>query len=277
MLYVVGTPIGNIKDITLRALEVLEEVDLILAEDTRQTVKLLNKYEIKTKLKSYHKHNENNLNNKVITMLKEGESIALVSDAGMPLISDPGQELVKKCIEEGVEVTTVPAATAFVSALILSGFKADEFTFLAFLPSKNKDRKQAYETIKNETRTVVFYEAPHRIKKTILDLGQCISPNRKIALIREITKLHEQALVKNSKEWEDFFKTNELKGEMVVVVEASDEQKEQGGFELSCLIPLESHIDYYMKKGHSKNESIKLVAKDRGLSRKEIYDLSIKD
>ncbi len=272
MLYVVGTPIGNIKDITLRALETLEEVDLILAEDTRQTVKLLNKYEIKTKLKSYHKHNEKKLNQSIIEKLRAGENIALVSDAGMPLVSDPGYELVKDCVEMGIDFTTVPAATAFVSALVLSGFDADSFTFLAFLPSKNKERKAKYEFIKNLENTIIFYEAPHRIKKTLAELSNYLDEDRKVSLVREITKLHEEAIILPIKDWAKYLEENEVRGEMVVLVEGKVADSTNVENELMSLIPLEKHLEYYLGKGYSKNESIKLIAKDRGLKRNDIYN-----
>ncbi len=273
MLYVVGTPIGNIKDITLRALETLEEVDLILAEDTRQTVKLLNKYEIKTKLKSYHKHNEKKLNESIIEKLRAGENIALVSDAGMPLVSDPGYDLIKDCVEQDIDFTTVPSATAFVSALVLSAFDADYFTFLAFLPSKNKERKAKYEEIKNSKHTIIFYEAPHRIKKTLSELSKYLDEDRKVSVVREITKLHEEAIILPISQWASYLEKNELRGEMVVLIEGKVSESLSVDNELMNLIPLEKHLEYYIKKGYSKKEGIKLVAKDRGLSRNEVYKL----
>ncbi len=273
MLFVVGTPIGNLSDISLRALEVLKDVDYILAEDTRVTVKLLNKYDIKCKLKSYHEHNKNKVTKSVIEDLKAGMKIALVSDAGMPLVSDPGDMLIKSCLETGIGITTIPGPTALISALVLSGFSSREFVFYGFLPSKKKERQQKIEELIREEKTIVIYESPHRIKSFIKELWAALGDDRKVAIARELTKIHEECLIRTLSEWRAVLEDNPLKGELVVVIEGAKEEVTEGDEELMRLINPKMHLAYYMKKGFSKNEAIKLVAKDRREDRRAIYNL----
>ena len=267
-LYIVATPIGNLKDITLRALETLKSVDVIAAEDTRHTLKLLNHFEISKLLISYHKHNEETKTNTLIEKLKKGENIALVSDAGTPGICDPGEQIVKQAIEEEIKVIPIPGAVAFVQALIGSGLNTTEFTFLGFLPMNKKNRKNKLEEIKQSTKTTIIYEAPHKIKETLKDLEKIIE-NRKIVIARELTKIHEEFIK------EDIHKILEnvenLKGEMVILIEGSKKEEENIFEKMS----IEEHYKYYEKQGLEKKEIIKKIAKDRNVPKNEIYKLFV--
>ena len=265
-LYVVATPIGNLEDITLRALNVLKSVDVIAAEDTRHTLKLLNHYEITKPLISYHRHNEETKKNILIEKVKSGESIAIVSDAGTPGICDPGEEVIKQAIEENIEVIPIPGACAFVNALICSGLDTKEFTFLGFLPLNKKLRMQKLEEIKIANKTVIIYEAPHKLKNTLQDLLNILE-NRKLVLARELTKIHEEFIRGTVKEIIDI--QDSLKGEYVIIIEANNEKLQEEN-ELNSL-SLEEHYDYYMKQGLEKKEIIKQIAKDRNVSKNEIY------
>lgn len=265
-LYIVATPIGNLEDITIRALNVLKEVDLIAAEDTRHTLKLLNHYEITKPLISYHRHNEETKKEVLIEKLKNGENIAIVSDAGTPGICDPGEEVIKQAIEEKIEIIPIPGACAFVNALICSGIDTKEFTFLGFLPLNKKLRKEKLNEIEKETKTTIIYEAPHKLKTTLEDLREILG-NRKIVLARELTKIHEE-FIRGTVE-EIISKTDDLKGEFVIIIEGTSvkEEKESELNELS----LEEHYNFYEAKGLDKKEIIKKIAKDRNVNKNEIY------
>jgi 16S rRNA (cytidine1402-2'-O)-methyltransferase len=274
-LYLVPTPIGNLKDITLRALEVLENVDLIAAEDTRQSIKLLNHFNIKKTLVSYHKHNEQGKSTDLIEKLKEGKNIALVSDAGTPGISDPGSIIVLRCIEENIDFEVLPGATAVTTALVYSGLNTDKFIFRGFIPRDNKDRRMIIDELRDRKETLIFYESPHRIKDTLEFLKNSLG-NRKIALCRELTKLHEEILRFSLEEAIHHYSEKDIKGEFVIVVEGKKEEEileeEKSKWEV---ISIEEHIKKYISEGLSKKEAVKKVAKDRKLSKSEIYKYSI--
>ena len=265
-LYIVATPIGNLEDITLRAIRILKEVDLIAAEDTRHTLKLLNHLEISKPLISYHRHNEEEKSDLLINKLKDGNSIALVSDAGTPGICDPGEEIIKKCIEENIEIIPIPGACALINALICSGLDTKEFIFLGFLPLNKKLRKRKLEEIKNSEKTIILYEAPHKMKNTLTDL-KGILEDRRVVLAREITKIHEQFIRESIDSLIE--KVEELKGEMILIIEGK-KQEESKDQELNSLT-LEEHYTFYEKLGMDKKEIIKQIAKDRNVSKNEIY------
>jgi len=265
VLYIVATPIGNLDDITLRAINVLKEVDLIAAEDTRHSLKLLNHLAISKPLISYHRHNEDTRTDLLIKELKDGKSIALISDAGTPGISDPGEEVVKKCIEENIKIVPIPGACAMINALICSGIDTTEFTFLGFLPLNKKNRSEKLEEIKNTNKTLILYEAPHKIKTTLSDLKSAIG-DRQIVIARELTKIHEEFLRGNINELIE--KIENIKGEMVLIIEKSEEIDKENIFDN---LTLEEHYKLYEKQGFSKKEIIKKIAKDRNVNKNEIY------
>lgn len=274
-LYLVPTPIGNLKDITLRALEVLNSVDFIAAEDTRQSLKLLNHFDIKKSLISYHQHNEQGKSEDLVARLKEGKKIALVTDAGTPGISDPGSVIVLKCIEEGVPFEVLPGATAITTALVYSGLDTTKFLFRGFLPRENKDRRPIIEDLKDRRESLVFYEAPHRLTDTLEFLRDNLG-NRKIAMCRELTKLHEEIIRLSLEDAIAYYKDNSPRGEYVLVVEGRSEeeiQKEEKSKWESLTV--EEHIKKYIDEGLSKKDAIKKVAKDRNMSKSEIYKYSI--
>ncbi|MCQ2512518.1 MAG: 16S rRNA (cytidine(1402)-2'-O)-methyltransferase [Lachnospiraceae bacterium] len=271
-LYLCATPIGNLEDITFRVIETLKRVDLVAAEDTRHTLKLLNHFDIKAKLTSYHEYNKFEKADELVVKLLAGENIALVTDAGTPGISDPGEELVKKCYEAGIEVTSLPGASAVTVALSMCGLSSRRFVFEGFLPSDKKEHKEALERIKDETRTIVIYEAPHRILRTVKELLEILG-ERRIRICRELTKIHESVMALTLTEAVSWFEENEPKGEMVVVIEGKDPkqvqaEKEQSWQEMS----LKEHVEYYAAQGYDEKEAMKLVAKDRGISRRDVYD-----
>ncbi|KZL89985.1 16S rRNA (cytidine(1402)-2'-O)-methyltransferase [Clostridium magnum] len=274
-LYLVPTPIGNLKDITLRALEVLESVDIVAAEDTRQSIKLLNHFNIKKTLISYHQHNEYGKSENLIERLKEGKNIALVSDAGTPGISDPGSVIVSKCIEEGIDFEVLTGATAVTTALVYSGMDTTKFIFRGFLPRENKDRRVVIEELKNRKETLIFYEAPHRLKETLLFLNENFG-NRKIAICRELTKLHEEILRFTLEEALTYYAEKNIKGEFVLVLEGKSEEdiltEERSRWED---LSIEDHIKSYIDEGLNKKDAVKKVAKDRKLSKSEVYKYSI--
>ena len=270
VLYVVATPIGNLKDITLRAIQILKEVDIIAAEDTRHTLKLLNHLNISKPLISYHRHNEEIKSDSLIKDLKEGKKIALVSDAGTPGICDPGEEIIRKCIEEGIDVIPIPGACAMINALIASGIDTKEFSFLGFLPLNKKNRKEKLDEIKETNKTTILYEAPHKINTTLKDLKDVIG-NRKITLARELTKIHEEFIRGNIDELIE--KTEQLKGEIVIIIQGTTEKKENS----LNFLTLEEHYKYYEDKGLEKKEIIKRIAKDRKTNKNEIYQKFIKE
>ena len=265
-LYIVATPIGNLEDITIRALNILKSVDLIAAEDTRQTLKLLNHFEISKPLISYHRHNEDVKSEILLEKLNEGQDIALVSDAGTPGICDPGEVVIKKAIESNITVVPIPGACAMINALIASGISTSEFIFLGFLPLNKKNRKQKLEEIKNSNKTIILYEAPHKMKNTLEDLKDIIG-DRRITLARELTKIHEEFIRDNINNILD--KIDSLKGEMILVIEGKSCEKNSQN-ELNELT-LEEHYEYYKKQGFDKKEIIKKIAKDRNVNKNEIY------
>mgnify|MGYP004521528863 FL=1 len=265
-LYIVATPIGNLEDITLRALRVLKEVDLIAAEDTRQTLKLLNHYEINKPLISYHRHNEETKSEILIEKLRNGENIALVSDAGTPGICDPGEEVIKKAIEDNIEVIPIPGACAMINALIVSGISTKEFEFLGFLPLNKKLRRQKLKEIENSNKTIIIYEAPHKMKTTLDDLKEILK-DRKIVLARELTKIHEEFIRKSIDELLSEIDT--IKGEMILIIEGN--KIETKGYKNFDEISLEDHYKLYEEKGLNKKEIIKQIAKDRNVNKNEIY------
>lgn len=266
-LYLVATPIGNLEDITFRALRILKEVDLIAAEDTRNTLKLLNHYEITKPLISYHRHNEEIKKDNLIDKLKNGENIAIVTDAGTPGISDPGEVIVKEAIENNIEVISIPGACAAINALICSGLDTKEFVFLGFLPINKKLRKIKLEEIKNENKTLILYEAPHKMKETLQDL-KSILDNRKVVLARELTKIHEE-FIRGSIE-EVISKSENIKGEMILIIEGCEKVEKES--ELNNL-SLDEHYNFYERQGIDKKEIIKKIAKDRGKNKNDIYML----
>ncbi len=273
-LYLVPTPIGNLKDITLRSLEVLENADVIAAEDTRQTIKLLNHFNIKKTLISYHMHNEQGKSDEILNRLREGENIALVSDAGMPGISDPGSVIVKKCIEEGLDFEVLPGATAFATALIYSGLDSSAFTFRGFIPRDTKSRKIVVEELKNQKETLIFYEAPHRLLSTLTFLLDSFG-DRNIAACRELTKIHEEIVRGKVSEVIEHFKINSPRGEFVLVLDGLSEEEIERESRASWEgLSIEEHIIKYMEDGFSKKDSIKMVAKDRKLQKNEVYKFS---
>lgn len=268
-LYIVGTPIGNLEDITLRALRVLEEVDVIAAEDTRHTVKLLNHFELKKHLLAYHQHNEQSGSEKLLEFLTAGKNIALVSDAGMPIISDPGSVIVSRCNEAGIPVEVVPGPNAGLCALVLSGIDARVFTFLGFLGKQNKEIREGIEKIAASENTVILYETPHRLVKTLEAMVQVI-PDRKMSISREITKKYEETRMGTVQEHLNWYSENPPKGEFVLVIEGGDGLTE-GGQDLMSL-PLEDHMAHYEDQGMGEKEAIKQVARDRGVSKRDIYN-----
>ena len=270
-LYLVATPIGNLEDITLRALRILKEVDYIAAEDTRNTLKLLNHFEIKKPLISNHRHNEEDRENSLIEKLKDGKNIAVVSDAGTPGISDPGEVIAKRAIEENIEVIPIPGACAAINALIASGLNTKEFVFFGFLPLNKKLRKEKLEEIKNENKTIIIYEAPHKIKDSLNDLKNIVG-DRKIVLARELTKIHEEFIRGNIDEIIE--KSENLKGEMILLIEGS---KEFNNENILNNLSLEEHYNVYEKQGLDKKEIIKKIAKDRGVNKNEIYQYFLKN
>ncbi|MFV0362116.1 MAG: 16S rRNA (cytidine(1402)-2'-O)-methyltransferase [Suipraeoptans sp.] len=271
MLYLCATPIGNLEDITLRVIRTLKEVDLIACEDTRNSVKLFHHYDIETPYTSYHEHNKFDKGKVLINMLLEGKDIAVVTDAGTPAISDPGEELVRMCSEEGIKVTSLPGASAFVTALTLSGISADRFAFEGFIPTDNKKRKKRMESIKEDTRTLLFYEAPHRLKQTLKVLMEYLG-DRDVSIVREITKRYETVFHTTIAAAIEYYKDNEPRGEYVLVVKGKDELEiEEENKEKWQTISLDEHMEIYLSKGLDKKEAMKAVAKDRGKTKREIY------
>lgn len=274
-LYLVGTPIGNLKDITLRALETLRECDVVAAEDTRQTLKLLNHFNIKKTMISYHKFNENDKSNEIINLLSSGKNIALVTDAGMPGISDPGSIIIKKCIENNLLFEIIPGATALITALVYSNIDTSKFVFRGFLPRENKDKKKVLEEIKEYRDTIIIYEAPHRLRNTLMAIMEILG-DRNISICRELTKLHEDVFRDTIKEAVEYYDKNQPRGEYVLVISGkSDEdiEKERKGKweELS----IQEHIVNYMEQGFAKKEAIKIVSKERKIPKSEVYKHSL--
>ncbi len=274
-LYLCATPIGNLEDITLRVLRTLKEVDLIAAEDTRNSIKLLNHFDIKTPMTSYHEFNKIEKAHQLVEKLQAGTNIALITDAGTPGISDPGEELVKIAYEAGIEVTSLPGPAACVTALTLSGLSTRRFAFEAFLPKDKKERKRILEELKQETRTIVIYEAPHHLIKTLEELRTALG-NRPITLCRELTKKYEEAQRTTLDEVLEYYKDREPRGEYVLVLggKTKEEVEKERKKEWETL-SIEEHMKLYEEKGVSHKEAMKLVAKDRGVSKRDIYQALI--
>ena len=270
-LYLCATPIGNLEDMTFRVIRTLKEVDLIAAEDTRNSIKLLNHFEIQTPMTSYHEYNKYEKGRKLVEKLLEGQNIALITDAGTPGISDPGEELVKMCYESGIPVTSLPGAAACITALTISGLSTRRFAFEAFLPSDKKEREQILKEMETETRTMIVYEAPHRLVKTLKLFLERLG-NRKITVCRELTKRHETALAVSLEEAVAHYEANPPKGECVLVIEGKsrEEAREEERKQWEEMT-IEDHMEVYTKQGMDKKSAMKAVAKDRGVSKRDIY------
>lgn len=270
-LYLCATPIGNLEDMTYRAVRTLREVDLIAAEDTRNSRKLLNHFEINTPMTSYHEYNKIAKGHKLVERLLAGEDIAVITDAGTPGISDPGEELVAMCHEAGITVTAVPGAAACITALTISGLSTRRFAFEAFLPTDKKEREGVLERLRDETRTIIIYEAPHRLLKTLAVLEETLG-DRRIRVCRELTKKHETVFRTTISEALAYYEKNEPKGECVLVIEGKSirELKEAEQREWESLT-LAEHMEIYLKEGMTKKDAMKQVAKDRGVGKREIY------
>lgn len=270
-LYIVGTPIGNLDDITIRAVNTLRNVDVILAEDTRQTLKLLNHFEISKHMISYHRHNEDDKIEKIVEILNSGKNLALVSDAGMPIISDPGQNLVKYLVKNNYDIEVVPGVTALITAIVKSGLDSTRFTFEGFLSVNKKQRKERLKSLVNETRTMIFYEAPHKILSTLKDMYEYFG-NRNICIARELTKIHEEYRYTNFKDAIINIEENGIKGEIVLVISGASQDKinEEKNKEIEQINSLEL-VKEYMKNGDTKKDAIKKVAKLKGVNKDVVY------
>lgn len=270
-LYLCATPIGNLEDITYRVLRTLKEVDLIAAEDTRNSIKLLNHFDIKTPMTSYHEFNKIEKAYQLVDKLREGQNIALITDAGTPGISDPGEDLVRICYEEGIEVTSLPGPAACVTALTMSGLPTRRFAFEAFLPREKKERAAVLAGLVNETRTIVLYEAPHHLVKTLEELYEVLG-ERRLTVCRELTKRYEEKTLTTFSEILNYYKDNEPRGEYVLVIEGKTfeelKKEEQQAWEN---MSLEDHMQVYEDQGIDRKEAMKLVAKDRGISKRDVY------
>lgn len=275
ILYLCATPIGNLEDITFRVIKTLKEVDLIAAEDTRHSKKLLNHYEIKTPITSYHEHNKEEKGRYLIDQLLNGKNIALITDAGTPAISDPGEELVKQAYDAGIIVTSLPGACAVITGLTLSGLSTRRFSFEAFLPYDNKERKRILDELKDDTRTIILYEAPHKLKKTLTELYDALG-DRKITIVRELTKMHETVQRTSLFEAVKVYEGKEPKGEYVLILEGksySEIQQELQDFWEEKSIS--EHMKFYIDQGITKKDAMKSVAKDRGISKRDVYQILI--
>ena len=277
-LYLCATPIGNLEDITLRVLRTLQEVDLIAAEDTRNSIKLLNHFDIKTPMTSYHEFNKIEKAHQLVEKMQSGTNIALITDAGTPAISDPGEDLARACYEAGIQVTSLPGPAAVITALTLSGMKARRFTFEGFLPADKKERESVLARLADTTCTTVFYEAPHRLLKTLEVLEGVVGGQRKIAVCKELTKKHEKALHFTMEEALAFYTENPPRGEFVLVLDGADEEKlREERQDQWKEIPLTEHMQQYLDQGMDKKSAMKQVAKDRGVSKRDVYNALLKD
>ncbi len=270
-LYLCATPIGNLEDITYRVLKTLKEVDLIGAEDTRHSIHLMNHFEIKTPMTSYHEYNKVEKAKILVEQMKEGKNIAIITDAGTPGISDPGEEIVRQCYEAGIEVTSIPGPAACITALTMSGLNTRRFAFEAFLPAEKKERQRILQELKNETRTIVLYEAPHHLVRTLKELQKVLG-DREITLCKELTKIYEKAEKSTIEKLIEKYEDAEIKGEYVLVIQGKafeEIQKEEQ--EIYLKITVEEHMQKYLLQGMDKKEAMKQVAKDRGISKREVY------
>ena len=275
-LYLCATPIGNLEDMTFRVVRTLKEVDLIAAEDTRNSIKLLNHFEIKTPMTSYHEYNKIDKGHYLVEQLLEGKNIALVTDAGTPGISDPGEELVAMCYEAGIEVTSLPGPAACITALTISGLPTRRFAFEAFLPRDKKERARVLEELAQESRTMIVYEAPHHLLKTLKELYEVLG-NRELTVCKELTKRYENATKTTFKDVIRFYEDNEPKGEYVLVISGKTfETKEQEAREAWESLSVEEHMVHYEASGMERKEAMKQVAKDRGISKRDVYQALLK-
>lgn len=275
-LYLCATPIGNLQDMTPRVVETLKDVDLIAAEDTRNSIKLLNHFEISTPMTSYHEYNKVEKAYTLIEKIQNGMDIALITDAGTPAISDPGEVLVRMCHEAGVTVTSLPGPAALITALTLSGLPTRRFCFEAFLPSDKKERKQILSELSNESRTIILYEAPHHLKATLQELYQVLG-ERKITLCRELTKKFETVFPTTMEGALEYYEENDPRGEYVLVIEGKSlSQKEAEKQAQVSEISIEEHMEKYISQGMDKKEAMKVVAKERGISKRDVYQYLLK-
>ena len=275
-LYLCATPIGNLEDITYRVVRTLNELDLIGAEDTRNSIKLLNHFDIKTPMTSYHEFNKYDKAKQLVEMMKEGKNIAIITDAGTPGISDPGEEVVRQCFEAGIQVTSLPGPAACFTALTMSGQKTRRFCFEAFLPKDKKEKVAVLEELKNETRTIIIYEAPHRLVRTLKELRETLG-NRQLTLCRELTKKYEEADKTTIDRAIEKYNEKEPRGEYVLVIEGkSQEEIQEENKQKWESMTIEEHMEYYISQGNDKKSAMKLVAKDRGVSKRDIYNQLIK-
>ena len=275
-LYLCATPIGNLEDITYRVVRTLNEVDLIGAEETRNSIKLLNHFDIKTPMTSYHEFNKYDKAKQLVEMMKEGKNIAIITDAGTPGISDPGEEVVRQCFEAGIQVTSLPGPAACITALTMSGQKTRRFCFEAFLPKDKKEKVAVLEELKNETRTIIIYEAPHRLARTLKELRETLG-NRQLTLCRELTKKYEEADKTTIDQAIEKYNEKEPRGEYVLVIEGkSQEEIQEENKQKWESMTIEEHMEYYISQGNDKKSAMKLVAKDRGVSKRDIYNQLIK-
>lgn len=276
-LYLCATPIGNLEDITYRVLRTLKEVDLIAAEDTRNSIRLLNHFEIKTPMTSYHEYNKIDKAYQLVAKMREGKNIALITDAGTPGISDPGEDIVRICYEEGIPVTSLPGAAACITALTMSGLPTRRFAFEAFLPKDKKEHQAVLEELKTETRTIIIYEAPHHLVRTLQELHDTLGGDRRLTICRELTKRHEEKLQMTLADSLSYYEVNEPRGEYVLIIagRSREEMKkeEQAGWEV---LSLEEHMAHYESQGIDRKEAMKRVAKDRGVSKRDIYQALLK-
>ena len=276
-LYLCATPIGNLEDITYRVLRTLKEVDLIAAEDTRNSIRLLNHFEIKTPMTSYHEYNKIEKAYQLVAKMREGKNIALITDAGTPGISDPGEDIVRICYEEDIPVTSLPGAAACITALTMSGLPTRRFAFEAFLPKDKKEHQAVLEELKTETRTIIIYEAPHHLVRTLQELHDTLGGDRRLTICRELTKRHEEKLQMTLADSLSYYEVNEPRGEYVLIIagRSREEMKkeEQAGWEA---LSLEEHMAHYESQGIDRKEAMKRVAKDRGVSKRDIYQALLK-
>lgn len=277
VLYLVATPIGNLSDISERAKKVLSEVSFVAAEDTRNTAKLLSCYGIRAELVSYHEHNRRESGERIVARLLGGESCALVTDAGMPAISDPGEDLVRDCAEAGITVRIIPGACAAVSALALSGLGTSRFAFEGFLPPKAGERRARLEAVASDDRTLIFYEAPHKLKATLTDMAEIFGKERKISLCRELTKLNEEVTRTTLGAATEYYAEHEPRGEYVLIVEGGDGNKRNSDKSALLMLTPAMHVQHYEAEGMPKMAAIKAAAKDRGMSKSELYNILLED
>ncbi|MCC8168926.1 MAG: 16S rRNA (cytidine(1402)-2'-O)-methyltransferase [Oscillospiraceae bacterium] len=271
-LYLCATPIGNLGDISVRCLEIFNEVDLIAAEDTRRTIQLLNHFGISKPLTSYHEHNKREKGEYIINLLKQGKNVAQVSDAGTPAISDPGEDLVRLCIENDINVTSVPGPVAGINALILSGLSTRRYAFEGFLSVNKRHRREHLESVRNDTHTLIFYEAPHKLKYTLADMLDVFGGERRIALVRELTKLHEEVIRTTLAQAQSLYTEKQPRGEYVIVIEGADEKSAESDENIWEGISVIEHVEKYIAEGMTSKDAIKRAAKDRGLAKRDVYN-----